>query len=608
MTRYIFDIECNGFLDTVTKLHSLVLMDLDTGLMSSYAFPGTSHATPDFEEGLIALESASELIGHNVIAFDIPVLQKLAPWFHPVGKVTDTLVLSRLIHSDLKAEDAPRLAVKSITPKLYGSHSLEAWGERLGLHKGNYEGGFEVWSQEMQDYCEQDVRVTKKLYEYLRPESYSPRAIALEHDMMKLCANMEREGWPFDVKGGLTLYSQLSARREAIKTELLTLFPPWDVVDRVVTYKRPNKTKGIKAGDVVTHMKTVYFNPSSRQHIAHCLKEKYNWSPKEFTENGQPRIDDEILSSLVYPEAKALAEYFLIEKRIGQLAEGDNAWLKLERRGRIHGRYNPNGTVTGRSTHQQPNIAQVPSVKKAKRGVLSGLEGGYGYECRSLFKPPEGWSMVGADMSGLELRCLAHFMAYTDKGEYAEVVTTGDVHTTNMKAAGIESRDQAKRFIYAYLYGAAPPKIAEVLGCNRKEAANVMERFAKGLPALARLKLQVGEAAKKGYILSIDGRKVPIRSPHAALNSLLQSTGSVLCKAWLLAINEDLQSQGLTWGKDYFFLGWIHDEVQIAVRKGIEEQVGQTAVRMATKVGEDFSFRCPIAAEYRQGSNWAETH
>ena len=339
-------------------------------------------------------------------------------------------------------------------------------------------------------------------------------------------------------------------------------------------------------------MKTVQFNPSSRQHIAHCLKVKYNWSPKEFTESGQAKIDDEVLNSLVYPEAKKLAEYFLIDKRIGQLAEGDNAWLKLEQNGRIHARYNPNGTVTGRSTHSNPNIAQVPSVRKSKAGILMGLEGGYGFESRSLFHAPKGYLMVGADMSGLELRCLAHYMAYT----------------TNMVAAGISNRDQAKRFIYAYLYGAAPPKIAEVLGCSRKEAEEVMKRFAKGLPALAKLKAQVADAAKKGFILSIDGRRIPIRSTHAALNSLLQSTGSVLCKAWLLAINNELKAQGLVWGKDYYFLGWIHDEVQIAVKQGLESQVGTIAVGMAPKVGEAFSFRCPLAAEYRSGSTWAETH
>ena len=226
MTRYIFDIECNGFLDTVDKLHSLVLLDCDTGEMMSYAFPGSSSDTPDFETGLSKLRKADEIIGHNVIAFDIPVLQKLAPWFEPEGKVTDTLVLSRLIHSDLKAEDAPRLVAKAITPKLYGSHSLEAWGERLGFHKGDYKDGFDTWNPEMQAYCEQDVRVTYALYKYLKPKSYSPKAIAIEHDMMTLCAAMEREGWPFDVRAGLDLCSHLSARREAIKTELLSLFEP----------------------------------------------------------------------------------------------------------------------------------------------------------------------------------------------------------------------------------------------------------------------------------------------------------------------------------------------------------------------------------------------
>ena len=197
MTRYIFDIECNGFLDTVTKVHCIVILNVGTGEMSTYSFPGTSHDTPDFVTALKTLEDAEELIGQNSISFDIPVLQKLAPWFKPLGKLTDTLVLSRLIHSDLKAEDAPRLAAKTITPKLYGSHSLEAWGERLGFSKSNYEGGFDMWSPEMVDYCEQDVRVTKKLLDYLKPDEYSPKAIQIEHDMTSLCSSMEVEGWPF---------------------------------------------------------------------------------------------------------------------------------------------------------------------------------------------------------------------------------------------------------------------------------------------------------------------------------------------------------------------------------------------------------------------------
>ena len=197
MSRYIFDIECDNFLAKVKKLHSLVLLDVDTGEMHSYAFPGSSHSTQDFDEALVHLEHAEELIGHNIIAFDLPVIQKLAPHFSFTGKLTDTLVLSRLIHSDMKTEDAPRLAAKTISPKLYGRHSLEAWGERLGLPKGDYQGGFAVWSQEMQEYCEQDVRVTKKLLDYLKPDEYSPKAIQIEHEMTELCSDMEVEGWPF---------------------------------------------------------------------------------------------------------------------------------------------------------------------------------------------------------------------------------------------------------------------------------------------------------------------------------------------------------------------------------------------------------------------------
>lgn len=412
----------------------------------------------------------------------------------------------------------------------------------------------------------------------------------------------------FYVPAALKLYGELAGKRDAIKFELSSLFPQWEVVDRVVTYKRPNKTKGILAGDTITHMKMVQFNPSSRQHIAHCLKAKYNWSPKEFTENGQPRIDDEVLNSLVYPEAKKLAEYFLIEKRIGQLAEGDNAWLKLEQNGRIHARYNPNGTVTGRSTHSNPNIAQVPSVRKSKAGILTGLEGGYGYESRSLFHAPEGMVMVGADMSGLELRCLAHYMAYYDKGEYAKVVTEGDVHTTNMHAAGLPSRDAAKRFCYSVLYGASAGKVAEVIGGTRKEGEQAIERFFKNLPALGRLKRAVGEASKKGHILSLDGRKIPIRSSHAALNSLLQSTGAVLCKNWFLTIKKMLESAGLVWGTDFYFLAHIHDEVQIATKKGLEEIVGNATIEAAQKVAERFQFKCPLAAEYKIGQSWAECH
>jgi hypothetical protein len=589
--RLIFDIETNGLLDTVSKVYCLVIKNTDDNMVWSLG--------PDkIKLGLDILEVADELIGHNIIGYDIPALQKLYPDFKPTAKLTDTLVLARLIHSDIKAEDTDRVA-KGFPKELFGSHSLAAWGQRIGFDKMDYQGGWDAWSQEMQTYCEIDVEVTHKLWLYLKPWDYSQTAIDLEHEVYALTQQMERNGWPFDVLNGMKLYSELAQRRDRLKAELQDLFPSWEAVDREVTYKRDNKKLGVKAGDTKTFMKIVQFNPGSRQHIERCLVEKYKWKPAVYTPSGQAKIDDEVLSRLPYPEAKALAEFFLVEKRIGQLAEGDQAWLKVERGGKIHGRYNPNGTVTGRATHSSPNISQVPSVAAL-----------LGKECRSLFHVPSHWRLVGSDYSGLELRCLAHYMAHFDNGEYVKVVTEGDVHTVNQKAAGLPTRNNAKTFIYAFLYGAGDEKIGSIIGKGRKEGKALKESFLNATPALKRLRSMVATASKKGFVKAIDGRLIPVRSEHAALNSLLQATGAVLCKDWIVNVNKELQKSGLKhgWDGEYVFLGWVHDEIQIAVKEGLEDQVGEVCLWAAKETGKRYGFRCPLAAEFKVGSNWAETH
>lgn len=592
--RLVFDIETNGLLDTITTIHSLVTIDLDTNEMQSYR-PNS------ITEGVKKLQEADELIGHNIIKFDIPAIQKLYPWFAPKAKITDTLVLSRLIYSDLKSDkqDGMRLAGGQITKEAYGSHSLDAWGQRIGLNKIKYEGGWDEWSETMQTYCEHDVRVTERLYKFLKPEAYSQVAIELEHDVARLCAKIEDNGWPFDTKGACELYARLAQRRDELKVELQGLFDPWEEVDRIVTYKRDNKVKGIKAGDTRTYMKTVVFNPGSRQHIEKCLRAKYGWEPEVYTPSGQAKVDEEVLARLEYPEAKKLGEFFLVEKRIGQLAEGDQAWIKLERKGKIHGSYNTNGAVTGRATHSHPNISQCPAVSAE-----------FGRDCRALFHVPRGWKAVGADYSGLELRCLAHYMHAFDNGAYAREVVEGDVHTANQKAAGLPTRNNAKTFIYAFLYGAGDAKIGKIVGKGSKEGRELKERFLQATPALANLKKAVSNAASKGYLKGLDGRLLPIRSEHAALNTLLQSAGAVLCKGWIVGIENALKASGLKhgWDGDFAFLGWIHDEIQIAVKEGNEDLVGETCKRVAEETGHRFGFKCPLASEYKVGSNWAETH
>lgn len=589
MARYVYDIECNGFLDQVTTLHSLVLKDVDTKEL--YSFHGST-----LPEGLELLKAADQRIGHNIIKFDDAVLNKLYPDLNlDPHKAYDTLVLSRLIYADLFTPD---VAVR-MPNGLAGSHGLEAWGYRLGSNKMDYNLGFDAWNPTMQEYCENDVEVNFLLYLKFVALNYSPTAIELEHKLAVLAAKMERNGFPFDTDKASKLYSQLAGERAIIKDGLQGLFKPWQEVDKVFTPKRDNGPLGYRKGVPVTKYKTVSFNPGSRQHIAKNLIQKYGWKPSEFTPTGQAKIDETILGSLPYPEAQKLARYFMLEKRIGQIAEGDNAWLKLETGGKIHASYNTNGAVTGRPSCSYPNLQQVPSVSSP-----------FGAECRECFYAPPGWKMLGADMSGLELRCLAHYMSAWDGGKYADTVVNGDVHSINQEAAGLPTRDNAKTFIYAFLYGAGDAKIGKIVGGTARDGQLLKESFLAKTPALKGLKNYVGQAQKKGYLKALDGRHISIRSEHAALNSLLQSAGAILCKKWLVLIDKELRAKGFKhgWDGDYVFLAWIHDEVQIAIKPELEEVIGSICIEMAGAAGEAFDFKCPTTAEYKVGANWAETH
>ena len=267
----------------------------------------------------------------------------------------------------------------------------------------------------------------------------------------------EEAGWTFDEKKAAKFYAELAQERADLQQELDELFPPWIVEEEFIP-KVNNKTRGYVKGEPFIKRKEVQFNPNSRKHIEFCLKQKYKWKPREFTPSGDAKIDETILNALPYPEAKKLAHSFLIQKRIGMLAEGNSAWMKLAvddpqspRYGLLRHTINPNGTVTGRASHFGPNLAQVPATRAP-----------YGKECRELFTVPPGYVPVGADLSGLELRCLAHFM--NDGGKFAKELLEGDIHTANMAAFGVADRDQAKRLAYATLYGAGVSKLGEIVG------------------------------------------------------------------------------------------------------------------------------------------------
>jgi len=436
----LFDLETNGLLNEVTEIHCIVVKDTTTGKVDTF-----TSAENTIEYGLDFLVKAQDmgasLCGHNVIKYDIPVINKLYPHVDiKEAGVIDTLILARLLETTVKETDLKLMKEEILPKKFYGSHSLAAWGHRLGNYKGDYAGGWETFTQAMLDYCIQDIEVTHSLLQKLTKDDNPQDAISMEHQIAWLMAKQERNGFCFNEKGAVVLYTTLAKRRGELDAELREYFGSWIVKLPDFIPKRDNKTLGYKKDVPVPKEKEIMFNPSSRDHISNRLITLYTWVPTEFTEGGKPQVDEVILGKLPYPPCKLLTEYLTVQKRISQLSEGDQAWMKLSKKGKIHGSVNTNGAVTGRATHAYPNISQVPSGGSP-----------YGNECRELFVVPTGWTLMGADASGLELRCLAHFMAKYDGGAYGEALLNGDIHTTNMVAAGLTSRPQAKTFIYGFL-------------------------------------------------------------------------------------------------------------------------------------------------------------
>lgn len=595
--RLVFDIETDGLDPSV--IHCIVAKDVDTKAVYRFYWG----MIPD---GAKLLSMAEELIGHNIVAYDMVVMRKFFPDLFGESlqcKLTDTLVLSRLLWPDRREKDFKLHREGRLIPKLIGSHSLKAWGQRLGDLKDSF-GESTDWSEfseEMLDYCEQDVELNYRLYQLCLKQECSQDAIDLEHDIHSICLKQTDNGFPLDEDKAVQLYSRLSTRRQDIYNELVDSFGQWWEGVGVITPKRDLRYKDVTRQSVwkdapYTKIKRVTFNPASRFHIAQRLTHKYGWEPELFTETDEPRVDDKVLGSLEYPEAQLLAEYLLLQKRIGQIAEGNQAWLKLSKDGKLHGRVNTMGCVTSRCTHSNPNTGQVPSVN-AK----------YGWECRELFHAPKGWLLMGCDVSGLELRTLAHYVSAWDEGKYADILLEGDIHQATADATGL-SRNNAKTFQYALLYGGGDEKIGSIVGGGKKEGAALKRKYFKATPAIKKLRSAVQDKAKQGYIKGIDGRHVPIRHSHAALNSLLQSCGAILCKRWVVLFHDLLNKNGFVEGVDYQQVAYVHDEVQVLVREQVANDIGLLCIEAIRLSGQYYSIRLPLDGEYKVGANWAETH
>ena len=593
MRRMFFDLETDGLDPDV--IHCIAV--------GEEGHPVWSYGPDQIKEGLEMLCEADELIAHNGIGYDFKVIKKLYPSWPFKGKRTDTLVLSRLIRADIKNEDFTYNWSTAIMPKkLFGSHSLKAWGMRLqskfggDFLKGDYSAGWEHWSQEMQDYCEQDVRVAMALYKFLKVDQWPDEALDMAHEISEVAENIGNAGWTFDEAKAGKLYAELCTRREELEHELQDLFDPWEVHETIIP-KRNNKTLGYVEGEPFTKTTVVNFNHNSRRHIEFCLTKKYKWKPTKKTPQGHAIIDEVVLGELDYPEAKKLSELFLVGKRLGQLALGPQAWMKkVDSDGKLRHRIICPSTRTLRCTHIKPNLSQVPAVRLP-----------YGKQCRELFTVPSGYQLVGSDLSGIEIRLFAHFCAAYDGGEYAKKVLESDIHQSNAEAFSDEQtkveRSVAKGALYALLYGSGDARLGAMVGKGAKEGKRLKHNFIAAVPSYGILKNKVEQASEKGFITSLGGNRIKVNSTHTALNSLLQSASSAVSSKWVVLIANEIKKQNL----DVTILGWIHDEVQMAV-KGDPDHVGNIARRCAEEAGEAFKIRLPIEAEYSVGRTWAETH
>ena len=582
MSSLVFDIETDDL--NATKIWCLSTCDSKTEELNSY-YGDT------LQEGIKKLQDADKLIGPNIIGFDIPVIRKLTGVDLSNKKLVDTLVLSRLFN-----------------PVREGNHGLESWGYRLGYPKIEFDD-YNNFSQEMVEYCERDVLLNKKVYDVLSKEKqgFSRDSIDLEQNIAGILTKQRDKGFLLDIKFASLLLATLKDKLDAVVAEVHKEFKPEEhtlvlypiktsagrlskmAVDSEGRKYRLNSDEYdlLNEQDQIARISRTEFNLGSRKQIGEYLQ-KFGWKPTKFTPTGQPIVDEGTLKRIDdIPQAKLIAAYLMYQKRIAQI----KSWLEnADDNDRVHGYVNPNGTITGRMTHREPNLAQVPNSNAP-----------YGKDCRSCWIVPKGYDLVGIDASGLELRMLAHYM---NDEEFTNEILHGDIHTANQKIAGLESRNQAKTFIYAFIYGAGDGKIGSVVGGSQQDGRRLRRRFLDNLPSLRTLKNRVTRAAAKGFIKGLDGRKIYIRSAHSALNALLQGGGSIVMKKALELLNQYIIEHKL----DAHFVANIHDEWQIEVARKDAEKVGELGVLAIKNAGLSFDMKCPLDGEYHIGDNWSETH
>ena len=599
--HYVWDIEGNGLHELVLdqkgqpsfecdKVHCLVAVNIQTGEMHTFR-------PHQIKEGWDFLCQAESIIGHNILGYDIPVMERITGKKLPkTVKIIDTLLMAMLLWPDRGSCPAGGYSLKNIA-LYYG-----------GDQKSDYEGGWEEFNQDMLHYCQQDVKTNLNIFRRLSAECKErvpKQVLQLEHDFSRIISNQTARGWSYNLEGGEKLLMDILLKKRGIEDNLRKIFP-----DRKEEMKSPqywvdpqSGKQYTTKGDVIgkgsgaiksrlvkgpNKFKLIPFNPGSSMQIAERLREKYGWQAKVNPETNKPICGSQELEELDFPEAKLLLEYRDTDKLRGQV-EDWNARAGYSRDGKIHGSLKTLGTVTGRTSATQPNIQQVSGEKSA----------------RELWIPSDGMVQVGADLSGLELRCLAHYMFPYDNGEYSDLILNGDIHTANQEAAGLETRNQAKTFIYALIYGAGNAKIGSTVGGSAHKGGKLKNTFFQNIPALKTVIDQAIECAdSQGEIKMLDGRLCPVRSSHKALNVLLQGAGAIISKTWCVIANQDVQDAGLRAHQ----IGFIHDEMQWEVHPFDANSLCEILTKASLKAGNLLDIRMPIDSEATIGTSWAECH
>lgn len=542
--KAIIDIETDSL--NATKIHCIVSKDYDTGDIKTWVLDECKNF-PEWSQKI------DQFIMHNGVSFDAPILNRILNCNIKVSQVRDTLIESQLFN-----------------PIREGGHSLEAWGKRLNYNKGDF-NEFESYSKDMLEYCIRDTELTWRVAHQLEKEGkdFSEKSIRLEHNIRTIIDQQQRNGFAFKIREATVLLAQLEEEERKLEAKAQEIFPPTEV-------------------QLKTKVKYIPFNIASRKQIAERLQQK-GWEPKQYTEKGNVIVNEKILNEIDMPEAQMFSRFFLLQKRTGLL----KAWIKeCEEDERVRGKVLTLKTITGRMAHHSPNMAQVPAVYSP-----------YGKECRDLWTIGDAnkYSLVGTDASGLELRCLAHYMG---NKKYIEEVLDGDIHTANMKLAGLTDRDQAKTFIYAFLYGAGAAKIGKIVGGDAQKGQKLVNTFLDNLPDLKKLRTKIQQEAESGKIKGLDGRYLKIRSEHAALNTLLQGAGAIVCKKWLIHIIKKINMSGI----DAKLVASIHDEYQFEVlNKDVNRfcTITKEAIDLTTRT---LNMKCKLDCDYKVGKTWAMTH